>query len=31
LGTPEHRALAEGLTSGFAGRDPTEVMTARNA
>jgi beta-N-acetylhexosaminidase len=29
LGSEEHRALAHGLTSAFAGRDPTEVMVQR--
>jgi beta-N-acetylhexosaminidase len=28
LGDAQHRALAEGLASGFAGKDPTEVMLA---
>ncbi|MFP2934404.1 beta-N-acetylhexosaminidase, partial [Pyxidicoccus sp. 3LG] len=28
LGDAEHRALAQGLASTFAGKDPTEVMLA---
>ncbi|PTL81399.1 beta-N-acetylhexosaminidase [Vitiosangium sp. GDMCC 1.1324] len=28
LGDAQHRALAEGLASGFTGKDPTEVMLA---
>lgn len=28
LGDAEHRTLAEGLASGFSGKDPTEVMLA---
>jgi hypothetical protein len=29
LGSPEHLALAEGLSADAAGVDPTEVMYAR--